>query len=80
MVALDRFWQTVENDGGDMVLTFGEFSTDPAQHGITKVPGRVEFTLDMRSQDSATLDAFEAQLAVDAAHMGSFAGGGEMTL
>jgi len=69
VAALDRFWQTVENDGGDMVLTFGEFSTDPAQHGITKVPGGVDFTLDMRSQDSATLDAFEAQLALDAARI-----------
>ena len=69
VVALDRFWQAVESDGGDMVLTFGEFTTDPAQHGITKVPGRVDFTLDMRSQDSATLDAFEAQLSKDAARI-----------
>lgn len=62
---LEDFWLKTEAQGGDMVLTFGEFSTDPAQHGITKVPGLLNFTLDMRSQDAATLDAFAANCATE---------------
>lgn len=56
---LDHWWQQAEAAGEDMVLTIGEFSTDPARHGITKVPGHVSFTLDMRSQSTATLDQFD---------------------
>ncbi len=62
VTALEEFWLKTEAQGGDMVLTFGEFCTDPALHGITKVPGKLTFTLDMRSEDNATLDAFAAFL------------------
>jgi len=57
--ALENLWLEVEDAGEDMVLTFGEFSTDPEQHGITKVPGLVRFTLDVRSQDDGLLKRFE---------------------
>ena len=59
---LESLWAGVEARGGDMVLTMGEFSTDPARHGITKVPGDLRFTLDVRSLDETVLDAFEAEL------------------
>lgn len=58
VASLDGWWQTAEAAGEDMVLTIGEFSTDPQQHGITKVPGVVSFTLDVRSQDDALLNRF----------------------
>ena len=67
--ALENHWLKTDAQGGDMVLTFGEFSTDPAQHGITKVPGALSFTLDMRSQDQTTLDAFAAQCAAQCARI-----------
>lgn len=57
---LEGFWHDAEANGEDMVLTFGEFSTDPTLHGITKVPGWLGFTLDARSQSDALLDRFEA--------------------
>ncbi|MEM9814238.1 MAG: M20/M25/M40 family metallo-hydrolase, partial [Pseudomonadota bacterium] len=68
-MACEAFWDQVDAEGGDMVLTFGEFSTDPAEHGITKVPGRLTFTLDMRSQDQPTLTAFERTLADESARV-----------
>lgn len=58
VASLEHWWQTAEIGGEDMVLTIGEFSTDPQQHGITKVPGLVTFTLDVRSQDDALLNRF----------------------
>lgn len=57
--ALELYWLEVEANGGDMVLTLGEFSTDPGIHGITKVPGLLDFTIDVRSQDDALLNRFE---------------------
>lgn len=58
--ALELYWLEAESNGEDMVLTIGEFSTDPEMHGITKVPGLLEFTIDVRSQDDALLNRFEA--------------------
>lgn len=60
--ALEALWLEVEARGHDMVLTLGEFATDPQQHGITKVPGELRFTIDVRSQDDAVLNVFEARL------------------
>ena len=62
VASLEEWWQAAEVAGEDMVLTIGEFSTDPLQHGITKVPGLVTFTLDVRSQDEALLSRFAAFL------------------
>ncbi len=67
VTALENYWLEVEATGGDMVLTFGEFSTDPARHGITKVPGTLTLTIDMRSQSPETLDTFARKLAEEAA-------------
>ena len=69
VTTLENWWHQTEAAGGDVVLTFGEFTTDPAQHGITKVPGHVGFTLDMRSQDAAILDQFDAYLQAKAAQI-----------
>lgn len=60
--AAEAYWLEAEARGEDMVLTLGEFATDAAQHGITKVPGRLNFTLDVRSQDDTVLDRFEEWL------------------
>ena len=59
---LETEWIKLESTGKDLVLTVGEFFTDENHHGITKVPGHVSFTLDFRSADSATLQAFDEQL------------------
>jgi beta-ureidopropionase / N-carbamoyl-L-amino-acid hydrolase len=54
---LDQAWQDVRNAGGDLVFTVGKLYTDPHAHALTKVPGEASFTIDLRSQDSGTLDA-----------------------
>jgi N-carbamoyl-L-amino-acid hydrolase len=57
--ALEQEWLRLEGDGHDLVLTIGQFATDPVMHGITKVPGRLDFTLDFRSADFSTLLLFD---------------------
>lgn len=73
---LEAFWDAAETRDEDMVLTIGEFWTDPGLHGITKVPGAMRFTIDMRSMDEAVLDGFEAHLAAAAGETGTRRGVG----
>jgi beta-ureidopropionase / N-carbamoyl-L-amino-acid hydrolase len=53
--AVDRKWQEVHAAGGDLVFTFGKIYTDPNVHSLSKVPGEVQFSLDIRSGDPAVL-------------------------
>lgn len=59
---LEKEWLRRESHGEDLVLTIGQFCTDAEQHGITKVPGRIDFTLDFRSTSSETLSTFNGFL------------------
>lgn len=67
--ALEEFWKVAESGGRDLVLTMGEFSTDPVLHGPTKIPGAVSFSLDIRSEDAVVLQAAEALLRDQAARI-----------
>ncbi len=55
LTALDRETEAVLSEGGDIVFAAGQFGTDPDMHSLSKVPGEVRFTLDIRSLDEATL-------------------------
>lgn len=52
---VEREWIALETGGEDLVVTFGRFFTDPAAHGVTVIPGRVTFSIDVRSHSQATL-------------------------
>ncbi|MBG0777147.1 MAG: Zn-dependent hydrolase [Desulfovibrionaceae bacterium] len=62
IVRLDDHWTTIEQHGGDLVMTVGMLSTDPAHHAMTRIPGEAAFTFEARSQHAATLSAVEALL------------------
>lgn len=64
---LNAHWARLEAEGADLAVTFGRLSTDPAQADFSKVPGHVDFCLDVRSSDPATLAAFETILASEVA-------------
>ena len=57
---LDALWSELEAAGQDLVVTMGEFWTPAAMHAPTKVPGEVRFSLDIRSEQDAVLDAVVA--------------------
>jgi N-carbamoyl-L-amino-acid hydrolase len=59
--ALDDLWADWEKAGKPMAFTIGQFATDPALHALTKVPGELRFTLDMRAYEPAHLEALEAK-------------------
>ena len=57
--ALDALWEDWEAAQKPMAFTLGQFMTDPALHALTKVPGELRFTLDVRSTDAALLAELE---------------------
>ncbi len=65
LVRLDESWSTILNMGDDLVLTSGMVGTDPASHAMSRIPDRITFSLDVRSQDATTLDAMRALLRAE---------------
>jgi N-carbamoyl-L-amino-acid hydrolase len=55
---LDRHWRTLLERGRDLVVTSGIIGTDPHEHALARIPGRMTFSLDIRSQSPETLEAF----------------------
>jgi N-carbamoyl-L-amino-acid hydrolase len=54
---MDALWEQIEErENGDLVVTFGRSTTDPAAHAVTTVPGKVEFSFDARSHSVEILD------------------------
>ncbi len=54
-MAMDALWAEHEAAGIPMACTIGRFHTDPAQHGLTIVPGSFHFSLDVRAYDEAVV-------------------------
>ena len=55
---LDRHWRTLLERGRDIVVTAGMFGTDPEEHSIARIPGKVCFSFEVRSESRETLEAF----------------------
>lgn len=55
---LDEHWRALLERGIDLVVTTGIVGTDPAEHAISRIPGKVDFSLEVRSQSTDTLDVF----------------------
>ena len=61
-IALDRVWEEHETRDIPMACTIGRFHTDPAMHGLTIVPGRFHFSLDVRAYDEAVLAELDCRV------------------
>ncbi|MEW6643865.1 MAG: Zn-dependent hydrolase [Pseudomonadota bacterium] len=55
---LDHHWRTQLERGRDLVVTSGMIGTDPSEHAIARIPGRVGFSFEARSESQETLDEF----------------------
>ena len=63
---LESYCLDLEERGQDIVFTIGEAYTDSENHAITKVPGRVDFTMDIRSIDNQLLLKLDKDLRAEA--------------
>ena len=68
---LEALWLAHEQVGKDLVCTVGRFHTDSAVHTMTKIPGELWFTLDVRSEDNAILLDLDRALREIAAEIGA---------
>jgi beta-ureidopropionase / N-carbamoyl-L-amino-acid hydrolase len=68
---MEEVWLQAERSGTDLVLTSGEFYTDAAMHGPSKIAGETRFVLDLRSLSDATMAAVAGEARAAAARIGA---------
>ncbi|WP_285349535.1 Zn-dependent hydrolase [Pseudomonas sp. ME-P-057] len=55
---IDNRWSEYVAGGKDLVVTVGTLGTNAAHHAVSRIPGEVSFSLEMRSLHQSTLDEF----------------------
>lgn len=68
---MEKVWLAQQAAGADLVLTAGEFYTDPAMHGPSKIAGEARFVLDVRSLSAATMEAVASEARAAATRIGA---------
>ncbi len=58
IMRLDEHWSVLLERGTDLVVTTGMVSTNMADHAISRIPGVVRFSFEVRSKSIDTLEAF----------------------
>jgi len=58
LMRLDEHWDRLLERGIDLVMTSGVCSTDPELQAISRIPGEVYFSFEVRSQSYDTLEGF----------------------
>ncbi len=58
LMRLDEHWNRLLERGMDLVMTTGICSTDSDRHAISRIPGEVYFSFEVRSQSYETLEGF----------------------
>ncbi|MET4576817.1 hydantoinase/carbamoylase family amidase [Ottowia thiooxydans] len=71
VAAADRFWQELIDAGGndDLIINFGVFATNAAEHALTKVSGEVTFSLNVAGTNNAVRDALYERILNEAARL-----------
>ncbi len=59
IVGMDRRWEEALARSQDLAVTFGRVDAASSEHAFAKVPGRVDFCVDLRSDDVAVLDELD---------------------
>ena len=67
LARLDEHWRVLLQMGMDMVMTVGICSTTAQSHAVSVIPGEVDFSFEVRSQDIQTLERFHALMREECA-------------
>ncbi|BBP76430.1 Zn-dependent hydrolase [Pseudomonas gingeri NCPPB 3146 = LMG 5327] len=57
---IDECWEQWLAAGQDLVVTVGTLGTNSAHHAVSRIPGEVSFSLEIRSLQQPTLERFHA--------------------
>jgi beta-ureidopropionase / N-carbamoyl-L-amino-acid hydrolase len=68
---LESVWVQHEQNGGDLVVTFGELYTDSAYHAPSKVAGETHFVIDIRSVSELLMAEVAQEARRAAARLGA---------
>ena len=71
LAALDDHWRRRLDAGEDLVVTAGIVETDSRAHAMSRIPGEVSFSLELRSQSNRTLEGFYALLREECRRIGA---------
>jgi N-carbamoyl-L-amino-acid hydrolase len=66
VVAMDRNWGKLLEAGHDLAVTFGRVDAATPEHAFAKVPGRVDFCVDLRSDDLTVLEQTATAMQAEA--------------
>lgn len=66
---VDQLWADGVAAGQDLVVTVGTLGTNAAHHAVSRIPGEVSFSLEVRSLHQPTLDAFYALIQAEVRHI-----------
>ena len=70
LMRLDEHWRVLLAWGEDLVFTTGIVETDPTEHAVSRVPGKVTFACEFRSQDKKTIENFSKILVTECEKIG----------
>lgn len=56
---MDRRWGAILEEKHDLAVTVGRVDAASSEHAFAKVPGRLDFCLDLRSDDPAVLERMD---------------------
>ena len=62
---IDQLWGQWLEEGRDLVVTVGTLGTNAAHHAVSRIPGEVSFSLEIRSLHQPTLEAFHALILAE---------------
>lgn len=60
IVGMDRCWEETLARSQDLTVTFGRVDAASSEHAFAKVPGRVDFCVDLRSDTVSVLDELDS--------------------
>ena len=70
VMRMDVHWARWLEEGRQLTLTHGVVATDAREHAVSRVPGAVRFSVEVRAEDFSCLDAFHALLQREAQEVG----------
>ncbi|KAF1020675.1 MAG: Allantoate amidohydrolase [Paracidovorax wautersii] len=74
IAGLQQAWIEMEQQGHELTLTFGQLNTDSRQADFSKVCGRVDFCIDIRSRHPETLRHMDGRVRQAVAAIGAARG------
>ena len=65
IVRLDCAWKEFNQEGNNLLVTFGMIGTNQNDHAISRIPGKVSFSFEIRAETNDTLDRFYSRFEAE---------------